>query len=289
MRISDRSLVLAVVLAAFCGGPAAAFDPERQPESLAAPSEAFKSVSDALRAGVKGLTDGDKPGAVKALQFAATKGNVAAQWKLGRMYADGDGVPQDDYKAFQYFSTIANANPEEARGTMKAGVVAKAFVQLGNYFLEGIQGSPIKSNPSRAYEMFHYAASFFGDADAQYNLGRLYLDGALGRKDSRQAARWLNLAAEKGHTPSQAVLGQMLFNGKDGIPRQRALGLSWMYMARQAADGSKDIWIIEMTRSAEEACSDEERQLASHYARKSSRAAVTAIAPPAALAAPPRD
>lgn len=250
---------------------------------MAAPTEAFRSVSDALRAGVKGLTDGDKPGAVKALQFAATKGSIAAQWKLGRMYADGDGVQQDDYKAFQFFSAIANTNPEEARGTMKAGVVAKAFVQLGNYFLEGINGSPIKANPSRAFEMFHYAASFFGDADAQYNLGRLYLDGTLGKKDSRQAARWLNLAAEKGHAASQAVLGQMLFNGKDGIPRQRALGLSWMYVARQSADGAKDVWIIEMTRSAEEACSDEERQLATQYARRGTRVA----SPPSAVMARP--
>lgn len=252
----------------FCGGPALAFDPDGQPEGMAAPIETFKSVTDALRAGVQGLSSGDKPGAVKALQFAATKGNIAAQWKLGRMYADGDGVKQDDYKAFQYFSTIANMNPEEARGTMKAGVVAKAFVQLGSYYLEGIPGSPVKANASRAHEMFYYAASYFGDPDAQYNVGRMYLDGNGAAKDIRQAARWLNLAAEKGHCYAQAVLGQMLFNGRDGLPRQAPLGLSWMLAARQSADPVRDTWVIEMSRKAEAAANDEERKMAAAYARR---------------------
>ena len=235
---------------------------------MGAPIESFKSVTDALRAGVQGLSSGDTRGAVKALQFAATKGNVAAQWKLGRMYANGDGVPHDDYKAFQYFSAIANMNPEEARGTMKAGVVAKAFVQLGSYYLEGIPGTPVKPNASRAHEMFYYAASFFGDPDAQYNVGRMYLDGKGAAKDIRQAARWLNLAAEKGHCYAQAVLGQMLFSGRDGIPRQGPLGLSWMLAARESADPVRDVWVIEMSVKAEAAANEDERKLAASYARR---------------------
>ncbi len=38
--------------------------------------------------------------------------------------------------------------------------------------------SKIKSDPERAREMFSYAASYFGNADAQYDLARLYLKGA---------------------------------------------------------------------------------------------------------------
>lgn len=277
MRISDRSLLIGLCLAVCCGGQALAFDTREQPEGKAAPVESFKSVSDALKAGVRGLSSGDKPGAVRALQFAATKGNIAAQWKLARMYADGDGVAQDDYKAFQYFSEIANSNADETRGTMNASVVAKAFVQLGSYFLEGIPGSPIKSNPGKAQEMFHYAASYFGDPDAQYNVGRMYLDGANGPKDPRQAARWFNLAAEKGHPYAQAVLGQMLFNGQAGMPRQGPLGLSWMLLARQSCDPAKDAWIIEMVRKAEAIADEDERKLAGIYAKRFSKGQSTVV------------
>src|SRR5271154_5487084 len=36
------------------------------------------------------------PKALTALEYAADQGQLAAQWKVGRMYAVGDGVPQDD-------------------------------------------------------------------------------------------------------------------------------------------------------------------------------------------------
>ena len=39
---------------------------------------------------------------------AADKGHAVAQWKLGRMYAEGDGVPQSDLRAFEYFRSIAD-------------------------------------------------------------------------------------------------------------------------------------------------------------------------------------
>ena len=65
--------------------------------------------------------------------------------------------------------------------------------------------------------MFQYAALNFGNADAQYNLARLYLDGADAvAKDTRQAIRWLALAADKGHLPAEALLGHLLFTGIEG-------------------------------------------------------------------------
>ena len=62
--------------------------------------------------------------------------------------------------------------------------------------------------------MFRYAASYFADSDAQYNLGRLYLHGKGAPKDAIQAARWLRLAANKGEHRAQALLGTMLFKGR---------------------------------------------------------------------------
>jgi uncharacterized protein len=274
-KMSRLAPFLAAILS---GAPALALDPAKQPVGAAPPIEMFRSVNDALRDGMKRLNEGDKPGAARSFTSAANQGNIAAQWKLGRMYADGDGVAQDDFRAFQFFSQIANTRPDEARGTVMHGVVAKAFVQLGTYYLEGIPGSPVRPNPARAQEMFHYAASFFGDPDAQYNIGRMHLDGVNGAKDPLQAARWLNLAAEKGHVFAQAILGQILFNGQGGVPRQAPLGLSWIIVAKQAADPSRDNWIVELHQKAEKAASEDERRLAQSFAKRYARSGAASAA-----------
>jgi TPR repeat protein len=77
----------------------------------------------------------DKAKTLSALEYAADQGHLAAQWKLGRMYVAGDGVPKDDKRAFDYFSQITNAHPDEAPGTAQGRIVAKAFVAVGQYYL----------------------------------------------------------------------------------------------------------------------------------------------------------
>jgi TPR repeat protein len=195
-----------------------------------------------------------------SLQYAAEGGHPIAQWKLGRMYADGNGVTQDDLRAFEYFSRIANAHAEDSPSAPQASVVADAFVALGRYYLNGIPNSKIKSDPERAREMFSYAASYFGNADAQYDLARLYLNGGgTSRDDFRYGARWLGLAAQKGQHQAQALLGQLLFNG-DQLPRQAARGLMWLTLARDAAPDEN--WIKESYNKAFAKASDDDRAMA---------------------------
>ena len=177
------------------------------------------------------MPDGaEKAKALTALEYAADQGHLAAQWKVGRMYAAGDGVPRDDQRAFVYFSQIANTHPDEPPGTTQARIVANAFVALGRYYLTGIPNSTVMQDTARAREMFAYAASYFGDADAQYQLGRLYLDGTP--SDPHQAARWFQLAATKGDCRAEAVLGDMLFQGQQ-VPRQAARGLMWLTLGKR--------------------------------------------------------
>ena len=184
-----------------------------------------------------------------------------SQWKLGRMYADGDGVAQDDVRAFEYFSRIANAHAEDSPSAPQSAIVANAFVALGRYYLNGIPNSKIKSDPERAREMFSYAASYFGNADAQYDLARLYLDSAgTTRDDFRYGARWLGLAAQKGQHQAQALLGKMLFNG-DQLPRQAARGLMWLTLAQGNA-APDETWIKESYDKAFSKASDDDRAMA---------------------------
>ena len=174
------------------------------------------------------------------------------------MYADGDGVIQDDVRAFEYFSRIANAHAEDSPSAPQATIVANAFVALGRYYLNGIPNSKIKADTDRAREMFSYAASYFGNADAQYDLARLYLKTPdASRDDFRYGARWLGLAAQKGQHQAQALLGQMLFTG-DRLPRQAARGLMWLTLARDNA-APDESWIRESYNRAFTKASDEDR------------------------------
>ena len=241
--------------------PARAFDGNTSEEHL--PLTMFKNPKAALRAGLEGVRSGHARSAVAALQYAAEGGESLAQWKLGKMYAAGDGVPQDDVKAFEYFSQIIDGYDEDDADPREAPVVSSAFVALGVYNLTGIANTRISSDPQRALEMFHFAAVNFGDANAQYNLARMYLDGNGIDKDRRQAARWLYLAADKGHVESEAVLGQLLFYGYDGVPPQRAMGLMWLSLAHDGiADKLKDRWITDLFNKAMSTASDADRQAA---------------------------
>jgi TPR repeat protein len=196
-----------------------------------------------------------------SLQYAAEGGHPVAQWKLGRMYADGDGVAQDDLRAFEYFSRIANQHAEDSPSAPQAAIVANAFVSLGRYYLNGIPNSKIKVDRERAREMFSYAASYFGNADAQYDLARLYLKTPdASREDFRYGARWLGLAAQKGQHQAQALLGQMLFNG-DRLPPQRARGLMWLTLASESATAD-ELWIKESYSRAMAKASGDDRAMA---------------------------
>jgi TPR repeat protein len=202
-----------------------------------------------------------KTTALMALQYAAEQGQPVAQWKLGRMYADGDGVPRDDLRAFSYFSQIANSHPDEAPGTPQARFVANAFVALGHYYLTGIPNTKIAADRGRARDMFGYAATYFGDADAQYELGRLYLTSTP--SDPHQAARWLQLAATKGQCRAEVALGDLLFQGQV-VPRQAARGLMWLTLGRDCA-GADETWVKPVYDSAFKRASDDERALALVY------------------------
>lgn len=275
MRISDTfrpsAVPLAFVVALALQGGALAFDVKEGPAPANPPKGMlFKSVGDSLREGLNALSSGNSEMAVQALGYAAREGNVAAQWKLGRMYQDGEGVRRDDLKAYQHFSEIANRHADVSPDSPHARVVAQAFVALGGYHLAGIPNSRVKRNPVRATEMFHYAASYFDDADAQYHLGRIFSEGVAGPRDLHQAARWFNLAAEKGHVPAQARLGQMLFNG-DGVPRQGPRGLMWMQVAANKAFPGRDDWVVELNTRARSLATEDERRLADAYLRKYER------------------
>ena len=262
------ALIGAGLLAALLAAPAMAFDGSKSDDAMAAAPPA--TAMEAFRSGTHWLKAGEKAKAVHSLEYAAEKGHALAQWKLGRMYAEGDGVTQDDLKAFEYFSRIADSHAEDNPDMPQSRFVANAFVALGHYYLEGIPKTAIKRDPDRAREMFGYAASYFRDSEAQYYLARLYLDGNGAPRDPRQAARWFGLSAQKGQCQSQAMLGAMLFSG-DHVPRQAARGLMWLTLAKDSAKDSAvtdQDWISKLYDSAFQQATEDERALALVYLKR---------------------
>ena len=226
-------------LAALIAGPALAFDGSTGERAAKISPKNYASAEQALRAGLDDLNAGNAASCVDALTYAAEGGQPVARWKLGEMYADGVGVQRDDVKAYHYFNQLVQDYDEDALDPRNRGAVSSAFVAVGVYSLTGIPKSDVRPDPERARELFQYAASTFGDPDAQYNLAHMYLVGAGGlATDKLVAVRWLSLAAGKGHRPSQALLGHLLFVG-DGVLPQRARGLMWLDHRQQRRRGSQ--------------------------------------------------
>jgi uncharacterized protein len=257
-----RRLAFAVIGTLTFGlAPAVAFDGSTSSTPKKIPGN-FTDPQQALRAGVDDLKAGDAVASVAALTYAAEGGQVIARWKLGEMYADGDGVPRDDVKAYHYFNQMVEDYDEDQPDRQTRGAIANAFVAVGVYCLTGVPNSEVRADPRRAHELFQYAATIFGDPNAQYNLAQMYRVGSGGvAKDSVVAVRWLAVAAEKGHSPSEAVLGHMLFTG-EGVPHQRAKGLMWLEIAKDASSDPKGAWIRDLYQRDSELASDDDRQAA---------------------------
>ena len=263
-----RSLTILRVAIGALGWPGAAalaLDGGKASGPAKIPVQTFSSVEQAFQAGVQDLMAGDAQSSVQALTYAADGGQPLAQWKLGRMYARGEGVSRDDVKAYAYFERLVESYNEDDPDRPDIAAISNAFVAVGVYCLNGIPNSEIKADPERALEMFQFAATNFGDSDAQYNLARMYMDGAAGlERNNMRAAQWLALAADKGHHPAQALLGHLLFVG-EGVPKQRARGLMWLTLAKTAAQGPKDEWVRDLYAKDWAAASDDDRQVAVAY------------------------
>ena len=72
------------------------------------------------------------------------------------------------------------------------------------------QGS--QKDYAKAFKWLRRAAKR-GDANAQFNLGRLYEAGDGIDKNLERAAKWYLLAAEQDHSKAQANLGWLYING----------------------------------------------------------------------------
>ncbi len=239
VRSGVASALVAVSL--FAAGPARAFD-----EHIFDDKGAVKEQSNpwaVFQFGFSAYKNGHKEQAVEAYRYAAEKGQIGATWKLARMYAEGDGVDRNDYEAFKFFSEIADQDVEP--GSPEESYMSDALVALGSYWKSGIPGSPVQASPATAQQYYMRAAANYRNPNAQFEMGKMFLKGDGVKQSVRQAGRWLQLAAEKGHAGAQATLGNLLFQSGKVVR-----GLAMMTAALERAAPSDKTWIRGMQEEA---------------------------------------
>jgi len=82
-----------------------------------------------------------------------------------------------------------------------------------------------------------------GDADAQFNLGRIYgkatgtyAKARAATQDDVEAVKWYRRSAEQGYRPAQFNLAEIYAEGSRDVPRDDVLAYFWMSLAASGGE-----------------------------------------------------
>ena len=124
--------------------------------------------------------------AIKWYQKAADQGEKYAQYNLGNMYADGKGTSKDYKKAFEWYEKSAEQN------------VPQAQVSVGWYYMNGFGNlSESEMDYKKAIDWNQKGANN-GDPEGFNNLGWLYENGFGVDKDLAKASELYKTAVTQG-------------------------------------------------------------------------------------------
>jgi TPR repeat protein len=144
-------------------------------------------------------------GALELFTKAADQGHAQAQYNLGVMYENGQGVEQDFKEAVKWYQKAADQG------------LAYAQYNLGVMYEKG-QG--VEQDFKEAVKWYQKAADQ-GDAYAQYGLGFMYDNGKGVEQNNVTAYAWWNIAATNGDQDAKKGLPQV---AKKMTPAQIAKG-----------------------------------------------------------------
>jgi TPR repeat protein len=132
-----------------------------------------------------------------------------ANFRIGDMYADGNGVPKDTSEAERWYQRSVDMASAGAR----AGWLT-ANVYLANAYLQS-KGVPLDYGEA-LYRMKD--AAEHGNRKAQVNLGSMYRDGQGTPQNYGEAMYWYRKAADRGSALAEWMIGRLYFDGKGVIP-----------------------------------------------------------------------
>jgi TPR repeat protein len=164
---------------------------------------------------------GDYAQTLNILRPLAAQGNVRAQYNIGVMYRDGNGVTRNYQEALKWYRLAADQ-----------GHVGAQY-NIGHLYDAG-QG--VTQSYQEALKWYRLAADQ-GNAGAQNNIGHLYSNGQGVTQDYQEALKWYRLAADQGYAWAQVNIGVMYENGL-GVTKNDQEALKWFQLA--AAQGQED-------------------------------------------------
>ena len=139
--------------------------------------------------GLDALDRGDYAEAVKIIRPLAESGDVRAQYRMGTMYALGNGVPRDYAQAATWLKKAA------AQGNVHAQNDLGVLYDLGR---------GVASDPKEAAKWYRMAA-LQGLGAAQLGLASLYQEGQGVPRDLTEAFAWANAASQLGEAQGQKI------------------------------------------------------------------------------------
>ncbi len=162
----------------------------------------------------------DYPKIVLWLRRSATKGNLEAQFALGKIYHFGKpNVLKDVQQAAFWYEKAA------AQGDKQAVKFLDILRKTPAYKLESAP------NIDEKWDMQWTAkTASYGDKVSQFELGRLYQEGKKIQMDYEQAAKWYEKAAVQGHIESMFALAGLYLSGK-GVNADIEKSLFWYEQA----------------------------------------------------------
>ena len=151
-------------------------------------------------------------------QEEAERGDAEAQYKLGRLYELGQGVPIDCAAAAAWYLTAAERENADAQ------------FHLAEMSRKGIA---IPHNYPQTVAWYRQAAEK-GHATAQYVLGMADGCGKATSEDCERAAEWVRYQeeAKKGHAEAQYQLG-LLYGWGQGVPYDYIQAKAWFLKAAE--------------------------------------------------------
>jgi TPR repeat protein len=152
----------------------------------------YSSVAraDALGDGVEAYKKNNFAQALELLLPLATQGNAVAQYALGLMYNNGEGVTKDYQEAAKWFRLAAEQGSVNAQ------------YNLGSMYNNG---EGVTKDYQEAAKWYRLAAEQ-GSVNAQYNLGLMYSNGEGATQNYVRAHMWFSLAASKGNKDAKENL-----------------------------------------------------------------------------------
>ena len=143
--------------------------------------------------GLEATMRGDYQTAFKLWLPMAEQGYAGAQFNLGVMYENGDGIKQDDFEAVKWYRKAAEQGDADAQANLGSAYGA---------------GRGVRQDYAEAVKWVKKAAEN-GSADGQFKLGLAYLIGLGIQKDRTFAKEWLGKACDNGEQRGCEYYGKL--------------------------------------------------------------------------------